>query len=95
MAINPRLQAIIVSFRGSDRIQDWIVNFNLWKSNADYTDKDPDFLPGGHMPSGARVHGGFEIQYRRIRDRIIPPTLALAKQREKNMEELKRLTWKS
>ena len=69
---------IFVSFRGSDDIQDWIINTNFWKSTSDYTGKFPEYLPA--IPSEARVHAGFELQYIRIRDRLLTPTVNLARQ---------------
>jgi predicted lipase len=78
VAVNHGTRLIFVSFRGSDNIQDWIINTNFWKSTGDYAVKAPEFLPA--LPAESRVHAGFELQYLRIRDRLLTPTVNLARQ---------------
>jgi hypothetical protein len=76
--LNQPLKTIIVSFRGTDAAQDVIIDLKFWKSAADWRYKLQDFLPPSLLPTDLRIHAGFEIQYVRLRDRLLNATLGLA-----------------
>jgi predicted lipase len=77
--LNHNLKAIVISFRGTYSWRDLIIDLLFFQSTADWKSKIQDFLPQNNLlPSDLRVHAGFELQYIRLRPKIINATAALA-----------------
>jgi hypothetical protein len=77
---NTELKSIVASFRGTDAFQDILIDAKFWKSMADWRYKLQDILPenNGLLPNDLSIHAGFEMQYVRIRNRLLNATLTLA-----------------
>jgi predicted lipase len=81
VGLNHKLKAIVVSFRGTYSWRDITTNLLVYQSTADWKSKLQDFLPENNLvPSELRVHAGFELQYVRLRPKIMNATSSLATQ---------------
>lgn len=59
--IGERNGKIILSFRGSDELKDWITNFKFWQKTVPY----------GNTETKVKIHSGFYEAYQTVRNDIL------------------------
>jgi predicted lipase len=67
IAISPSLQTIIVSFRGTASITGTIIDLDIRKSTPDFATLVHLGTAQDKLPSGAKIHAGFERSYDSVR----------------------------
>jgi hypothetical protein len=79
---HPRKKLIVAAFRGTASVQSAIYDLKFWQSEADWQSKWPAFVrqSNARLPSGLKVHAGFEASYVPIRSTIQSSVVKLAKQ---------------
>ncbi|KAJ3251457.1 hypothetical protein HK103_002403 [Boothiomyces macroporosus] len=83
VGVNPDLQTIVISFRGTSNPTADGEDLDFFKSNADFQSAKPIDVPNpanSPLPTSLQIHTGFKNTYEGVRQAILPAAANLAAQ---------------